>query len=153
MEIILTMVGVLVSVLPLLLMLGVVLVVFRFAFRRARAAKKAWQDLAGVYGFEGEFPRENCWRMNPGSMGGMSYRGGLTFAADGKGMYMAMSPFGFGRKPLFFPWADVIATDGRDFIFRAKVFAFRREPGVLVKVSVGLGNKILRAGGQIGVAN
>lgn len=116
---------------------------FLLVFSMGRLGK--WGQLAEKYETTTLFSGQR-YMMQSAIIGRMRYRNALTFGANEKGVYLAIFVlFRMGHPPLFIPWSDIQTTETTVTVFKMKVieFTFARVPTVSLKVSKGLGEKLL----------
>lgn len=108
-----------------------------------------WSTLADVYrsseAFEG-----NRWRFQSAQMRwGVNYNGILTVGANTRGLYLAVGLLlRAGHPPLFIPWTDISVRPERGRWFAAMEFRCRRAPAIPIRISEGLGRRIVAAAGH-----
>lgn len=68
-----------------------------------------WQDLARGYPCSQDLPRPRHWLGYAVFRDWVGYNGGLTVAADERGLYVAPLPIilSFCHDPIFIPWAEM----------------------------------------------
>ncbi len=80
--------------------------------------------------------------------GFVNYGSCLTLGAGSSGLYLAtLLPFRFGHPPLLIPWADITVREARSWLSAAIDFEFAKAPGVSVRLSRRLAQKLFDASG------
>jgi hypothetical protein len=125
---------------PVVWILGVIL---------AHALRRPWRKLAGVYGFDGEFPAQFRARFTSGRVGWLGYYGAFTVAADARGIYLA-KPFVPWSRKLFIPWEDIFIVEKNRFLETTKKLTFRRMPEYPVELYPLVLERLLQARGGTG---
>jgi hypothetical protein len=103
-----------------------------------------WAALARVYRSDDSFDGE-CWRFQSSQMRyAMSYRNNLTIGADRRGLSLSiLFLFRMGHPALFIPWADITVSEKQSFLKKMIEFRFTRVPGVYLRLSPKVAEKIL----------
>lgn len=105
-----------------------------------------WKDLAALYRRDEAFSGAK-WRFQNGQMRKLiAYYNALTIGGDRRGFFLAISFLYFPSHPkLYIPWSDISAVrlgpERSEFL----EFRFLRAPGVFLKVSSEIGDKLIAA--------
>lgn len=107
-----------------------------------------WTELARTYRISGEFQGRR-WRFQSGQMRlMMNIHNALTVGANLDGLHLAtLFPFRPCKPPLFVPWADISAREGKFLFWKYFEFRFRQAPAVYLQLSTNLTEKIAAAAG------
>jgi hypothetical protein len=108
------------------------------------ALRRPWRKLAEVYGFDGELPTEFRSRGSSGRIGWLRYRGGITVAADARGLYLN-TPFVPWSRKLFFPWEDIFMVEKKRFLETTMKLTFKRMPEYPVELNHSAVERLLPA--------
>ena len=109
-----------------------------------------WSTLGRAYRAHRPLPTQR-WRHQSAAVRWMltSYRHGVTFGADGEGLYMSvMFLLRPGHPALFIPWSDVEVHGGRFLRSKFVRFRFRGFPFIPVTVTERLARCLAEAAGD-----
>ncbi len=111
-----------------------------------------WSALANFYRSSGEFLGQ-VWRFQSGQFRWhMGYNNCLTIGANASGLYLStFFILRIGHPSLFIPWSDVSATLQKSFWGRYLEFRFSQAPNIPLRISLPLGEKVLKASGHSGL--
>jgi len=110
-----------------------------------------WSTLANVYRSPGEFLGQR-WRFQSGQLRWhLGYNNCLTIGANESGLYLSVFfLFRFGHPSLFIPWGDISANTRKGFWCRYMEFRFKLAPMIPLRLSLQLGEKVIKASGPSG---
>ena len=107
----------------------------------------AWSAIASEYrawdAFEGKL-----WRSQRGGIGMTNYGNSLHVGANDRGLHLSVIfLLRLWHPPLFVPWDDISASEGRFLWSRWVDLRFKRVPGARVRFAKGLADEIRSAAG------
>jgi hypothetical protein len=84
---------------------------------------------------------------------GCSYSHCITFAATPWGLHLSLPfPFSFGHAPLRLPWSELRAREETVWLIPVVVLSTTRHPDLPIKVSRGLGRRLLAGAGAAAIS-
>jgi len=93
-----------------------------------------WRRLATHYATTSD-PKGTQFRFRGGSVGPVSYRGALHFAAATDGLFIwVILPVRLGSPRLFIPWRDIAASMQKSWLVDYAVLTFAQAPGVKMRL-------------------
>lgn len=103
-----------------------------------------WAALAELYRSDDSFEGER-WQFQRGQMRyAMRYNNNLTIGADQRGLSLSiLFLFRAGHPALFIPWSDITESEKDSFLKKVIEFQFIRVPGVYLRISPKVAEKIL----------
>ena len=114
-----------------------------------------WQRLAAHYAAT-TVPEGTQFLFRGGTIGLISYRGCLQFAASADGLFIWLFlPFRLGHPRLFIPWNDIGPSAQKVWMFDYAVLSFAQAPGVRMRLLRRIADEIAAASGgalRIGAA-
>lgn len=110
-----------------------------------------WATLANVYRATWEFLGPT-WKFQSGQLRWrMGYNNCLTLGANESGLYLSVFfLFRIGHPPLFIPWEDITVAAQKGFLGNHMEFRFKQVQNVPLRVSIPLGEKLLKESGHSG---
>lgn len=110
-----------------------------------------WASLANVYRTTGEFLGP-MWKFQSGQLRWrMGYNNCLTLGANESGLYLSVIfLFRIGHPSLFIPWGDITVSIRKGFLGNHMEFRFKQVQNVPLRVSIPLGEKLLKESGPYG---
>ena len=95
-------------------------------------------------------PSGRSFNLKSGRLGMTNYNGCLRFVAGAPGLGLSiLFLFRVGHPPLFVPWSDVSVEFRKAWLGAWADFSFAKCPGVRLRVSRGLGERLLAEGGNV----
>jgi hypothetical protein len=93
-----------------------------------------WRRLAVHYVTTSD-PKGTKFLFRSGSVGPVSYRGALHFAAAADGLFIWVTlPVRLGSPRLFIPWRDLAASMQKVWMFNYAVLTFAKVPGIKIRL-------------------